>query len=376
MFTPIPQKKQLFSLFIVSVLLCIWHAGFAQFEQYRWFDPAAAPYPVVDGRAWQTALAAPYDRLPARAEKMVRTAVWNLSRNSAGQYIGFKTNAKTVVVRLVVKDRQAMPHMPATGVSGVDLYAKDAGGVWRWAKGSYTFGDTIQYVFANMVLSAPEEEFRLYLPLYNTVAWLRVGTPTEHRFEPLPVSDSRPIVAYGTSIMHGACASRPGLAWTNILGRKLNTRVINLGFSGNGQLEQPMIDLINEVDAKLYILDCIPNLVDRSKFSAAEVEQRMRKAVADLQEKHPGTPILLVEHCCGLEGINMDSAMTTRYRLVSELAASVYQKMRNEGIKNIHHLSAQEIGFDTESTVDGTHPNDIGMMKYAEAYARIINRIF
>lgn len=376
MFTPIPQKKRLFSLFIVPILLCISHAGFAQFEQYRWFDPAAALYPVVDGRAWQTALAAPYDRLPARAEKMVRTAVWNLSRNSAGQYIGFKTNAKTVVVRLVVKDRQAMPHMPATGVSGVDLYAKDAGGVWRWAKGSYTFGDTIQYVFTNMVLSAPEEEFRLYLPLYNTVAWLRVGTPTEHRFEPLPVSDSRPIVAYGTSIMHGACASRPGLAWTNILGRKLNTTVINLGFSGNGQLEQSMVDLINEVDAKLYILDCIPNLVDRSKFSAAEVEQRMRKAVADLQEKHPGTPILLVEHCCGLEGINMDSAMTTRYRLVSELAASVYQKMRNEGIKNIHHLSAQEIGFDTESTVDGTHPNDIGMMKYAEAYARIINRIF
>jgi lysophospholipase L1-like esterase len=372
---PIPQKKRLFSLFIVSILLGFSHAVFAQFDHYRWFDPAAAPYPVLDGRAWQKELAAPYDRLPAKAEKVVRTAVWNLSRNSAGQYIGFKTNATTVVVKLVVKDRQAMPHMPATGVSGVDLYAKDAGGMWRWAKGSYTFGDTIQYVFANMVLSAPEEAFRLYLPLYNTVTWLNIGTPSENSFTVLPVSDSRPIVAYGTSIMHGACASRPGLAWTNILGRKLNSTVINLGFSGNGQLEQPMIDLINEIDAKLYVLDCIPNLADRSKFSAEEVEKRIRKAVADLQEKHPGTPVLLAEHCCGLEGINMDGAMTSRYRMASELAASVYRKMRKEGIKHIYHLGAREIGFDIESTVDGTHPNDIGMMKYAEAYARIIAKI-
>jgi lysophospholipase L1-like esterase len=191
----------------------------------------------------------------------------------------------------------------------------------------------------------------------------------------LPIADEKPIVAYGTSIMNGACASRPGLAWTNILGRKLNAKMINLGFSGNGQLEQPVIDLINGIDAKLYILDCMPNLTLREQFPAAEIERRIRKSVADLQSQHPGVPIVLAEHCSGLEGMNMDSVMTSRYKAASEIAAEVFQKMKKEGIRNIYHLSAVAIGFTTESTVDGTHPNDIGMMQYAEAYEKIIRKI-
>jgi lysophospholipase L1-like esterase len=162
------------------------------------------------------------------------------------------------------------------------------------------------------------------------------------------------------------------LAWTNILGRKLNAKIINLGFSGNGQLDQPVIDLINGIDARLYILDCMPNLTLRDQFPADEIERRIRKSVSDLQGSHPGIHIVLAEHCCGLDGINMDSLMTSRYKAASEIVAEVYMKMKREGIRNIHLLSAKAIGFDVESTVDGTHPNDIGMMKYADAYYKII----
>lgn len=361
------KKIFLFFLLTQSILL---HA-----QQYQWFDPVASPVPVIDGRGWQEGLASAYDRFPAAAEKTVRQAVWNLSRNTAGEYISFKTNSQTVVVKYVVKGNQSMPHMPATGVSGVDLYAKDLKGDWRWAKGGYKFGDTITYRFENMVLSQPLETFRLYLPLYTAVQWMKIGVPQGAAFELLPIAEEKPIVAYGTSIMNGACASRPGMAWTNILGRKLNARLINLGFSGNGQLEQPVIDLINGIDAKMYILDCMPNLTLREQFPAAEIERRIRKSVADLQSNHPGIPIVLAEHCSGLEGMNMDSVMTSRYKWASEVAAAVFQKMKKEGIRHIYHLSAAAIGFTTESTVDGTHPNDIGMMQYAEAYEKIIRKI-
>lgn len=47
-----------------------------------------------------------------------------------------------------------------------------------------------------------------------------------------------PIVLYGTSIAQGACASRPGMAWGNIVSRSLEIPLINLGFSGNGKLEK------------------------------------------------------------------------------------------------------------------------------------------
>lgn len=242
-------------------------------QSFQWFDPIKSDASVIDGRGWHKNLASDYDRFPAAAEKSVRQAVWNLSRNTAGEYIGLKTTSKTIIVQYIVKGNQSMPHMPATGVAGVDLYAKNIHGDWSWAKGSYKFGDTITYRFENMQLSRSVESFRLYLPLYTSVQWMKIGVPDGSFFEFLPISDEKPIVAYGTSIMHGACASRPGLAWTNILGRKLNTKLINLGFSGNGQLEQPVIDLINSIDAKLYILDCMPNLTMRDQFPAEEIER-------------------------------------------------------------------------------------------------------
>lgn len=363
------MKKIYFLLYtlIISIQL------FAQ--SFHWLDPMKNSFQVVDGRGWHTNLASDYDRFPAEAEKSVRQAVWNLSRNSAGEYIGLKTNSKTIVVQYVVKGNQSMPHMPATGVAGVDLYAKNVKGDWRWAKGSYKFGDTITYRFENMVLSQPSEIFRLYLPLYTSVQWMRIGVPDGSLFQFLPISKEKPIVAYGTSIMHGACASRPGLAWTNILGRKLNTKMINLGFSGNGQLEQPIIDFINSIDAKLYILDCMPNLTLREQFPAEEIEKRIRKSISDLQGAHPGVPIVLAEHCSGLDGVNMDSIMTSRYKAASEIAAEVFYKLKKEGIRNIYLLTASAIGFNTESTVDGTHPNDIGMMQYAKAYEKLIKKI-
>lgn len=353
-------------------LLLLVQSAVAQPAGFQWFDPAAAIPTVIDGRGWTEGYASPYDRLPARAEAKVRNVLWGLSRHAAGQFIDFTSNSGTIVVRYSVKGNPSMPQMPATGVSGLDLYAKGADGQWQWTRAAFKFGDTIEYRFENIPASASIAHFRLYLPLYTAVQWMRIGVPQNKSFTALPASEEKPIVAYGTSIMHGAFASRPGLAWTNILGRKLDARIVNLGFSGNGQLETALIDLIDEVDARLYILDCMPNLWDRSKFPPEEIETRMRAAVSALRKRHPHTPIVFAEHCSGIEGVNMDTVMKRRYVAVSRVAADVFRKMKKEGMRNIHHLSAEQIGFDRESTVDGTHPNDIGMMQYADAYYRLI----
>lgn len=342
----------------------------------KWFDPAANSYPVVQGRGWQEGLAGPYDRLPSRAQPLVRTPLWNLSKNAAGLSVRFKTSANGITVRYKVAGPQSMPHMPATGVSGVDLYARDVHGNLRWARGGFSFGDTIVYRFNNVSLSAKEEEFILYLPLYNTVTWMEIGVTATASFQFAPVPKEKPIVVYGTSILQGACASRPGLAWTNILERKVDRPIINLGFSGNGQLEAPLIDLMNEIDARLYVLDCMPNLVDFVKFPPEEIRKRLRYAVNSLQEKHPATPVLLVEHSCGTAGVDQDTALFRRYKASSDFIAAEFAIMQQEGIKNIFLLTDEAIGFDGESTVDGTHPNDIGMMKYAEAYEQVIRKIF
>ncbi|HRP18580.1 MAG TPA: SGNH/GDSL hydrolase N-terminal domain-containing protein [Ginsengibacter sp.] len=115
---------------IFFVVLLISNQLAAQEVRFKYYTPQQDPAFVIEGQAWPEETAGFFDRLPARAEKIVRKPVWNLSRQSAGLQIRFMSDASDIVVRYTVGGGLQMPHMPATGVSGVDLYAKDAAGRW------------------------------------------------------------------------------------------------------------------------------------------------------------------------------------------------------------------------------------------------------
>ena len=81
----------------------------------------------------------------------------------------------------------------------------------------------------------PEErEYLLFLSLYDGVTSLSIGIDSLSQISgpvtELPVR-KKPVVFYGTSILQGGCASRPGMAHTNILERWLNRECINLGLA-------------------------------------------------------------------------------------------------------------------------------------------------
>lgn len=350
-------------------------------KDYTWWNPATNAFPTIEGQAWPGTVKNFYDRLPAKAEQQVRKDVWNLSRHSAGLYIKFNSDAKDIVVRYTAinRDNYAMPHMPATGVSGIDLYAIDHSGKWVWAPGKYSFGDTITYKFSNMEVDKEYRsrnfEFRLFLPLYNGVSWMEIGVPKGNSFQPLPLTKEKPIVFYGTSILQGGCASRPGLAWTSMVERRLDCPVINLGFSGNGRLETEVIDLINEVDAKLYVLDCIPNMVHSGLFSDEVLASRITNSITSIRQKHPDAPILLAAHSLSSHSGIIDSSRNINSEISNAIQTRVYDSLKNSGIQNLYLLTSKDIGFDIDATVDGVHPNDIGMRYYADAYTKIIRSV-
>lgn len=122
--------------------------------QYKWADPLKQDFHTVRGQAWQDELKDSYARLPQRAEDKVRKPLWDLSRQSAGLSVAFRSNASEIKVRYVVKGGLSMPHMPATGVSGIDLYATDNNGQERWCAGNYSMGDTIVYNFRGLSYAA------------------------------------------------------------------------------------------------------------------------------------------------------------------------------------------------------------------------------
>ncbi|MBD2753184.1 SGNH/GDSL hydrolase family protein [Spirosoma validum] len=346
---------------------------------YVWWNPAQADFSVVEGQAWSgKSIQNQYDRLPAKVEKTVRTPVWNLSHNAAGLLIRFRASTNRITVRYAVTGKHDLPHMPATGVSGVDLYAGNSDGDWLWCAGKYTFGDTIQYQFTNLepndTYHQKGREYRLYLPLYNSVKWLEIGVPTGVTLTPLPVRADKPIVIYGTSIAQGACASRPGMAWTAILGRKLDRPVINLGFSGNGRLEKEIVDLLPEIDAKLYVLDCLPNLIATVGIKSDTIRSRIIESVKALRRQRPTVPILLVEHAGYTDG-DINPTRRQLYSDVNVLMGQAFTQLKSEGIQNLYILPKSTINLDNDAMVDGTHPTDLGMQQYADAYERSIRTI-
>lgn len=332
----------------------------------RWYDIRPLG---VEGQGWQDT-AAPYDRLPARAQGKVRDAVWNLSRHSAGLCVRFVTDADTLHARwTLTSERLAMPHMPATGVSGLDLYARDDHGRWRWVAVAQPKETTNQIILVRGMRPG-KREYLLYLPLYNGVASLEVGVPVPATFEDAPdypPERARPLVFYGTSITHGACASRPGMVHTAILGRRYQRPVINLGFSGNGRMEPEVGELLTELDAAVYVIDCCPNL------NGPETAARTRPLVEQLRKARPETPIVLVE----------DRRYTDAWLVTSKAARNdgnhqalrtAYEDLLQAGVKHLYYIEGDSLlGEDGEGAVDSSHPNDLGFLRQAEAFARVLD---
>lgn len=102
-------------------LFLLLQANFLPAQNLKWSKPSEAPFPVIDGTGWPSELKDTLQRLPGRAKSLVRPPVWGLSQQPAGIFLRFFSNATQIKVRYQISGNPAMPHMPATGVSGVDL---------------------------------------------------------------------------------------------------------------------------------------------------------------------------------------------------------------------------------------------------------------
>jgi len=364
---------------IFAVLLFTALLSSAQEKQIQWYDPSKAGSSVVHNQLWDgKVLNSFYDRLPSVAEANTRKEVWSLSRNAAGLKLVFNTNAEEIFVRYTTtksKDNYAMNHFPATGVSGVDLFAENSDGTWAWANGKYQFNDTITYTFSGLTLDKERYKngriFHLYLPLYNSVKWLEIGVRIGDTIEFIPVStEEKPIVVYGTSIAQGGCASRPGMAWTNILNRTLKTPIVNLGFSGNGRLEKEVVDLFVQEEAQGFILDCLPNLGGEVQ----NVKSKIIYAVNTIRKKQPSVPIILVDQPHYMVG-KLNSAGIAHTLNINKVSYEAYEELKSKGVKQLYYLKHADIGLDMNDSVDGSHPTDMGMLKYAKAYEKLIKAI-
>ena len=399
------MKGNIRILFSIALALLVLETAAEERKELRMreFDPIDVGA-EVHGSGWES-LAGRFVRLEDSAEGLVRKPVWDLSRNSAGLSLVFRSNTRRLELSFDVFGWKGMNHMPATGVSGVDLFAYKPDGEELWCAAKFmpqfkeeyievpaqtttaqtataqTSSDPssaqartvrvtrVAYSFEQIDYEegCKEYEWHLYLPLYNTVENFRMAVEEGCRLEWVPRDERQPIVVYGTSIAQGACATRPGMAWTNLVERELRYPVVNLGFSGNGKLEAELFALLDQIDAGVYIIDCLPNIKVTDNF-----EEKLEAGIKLLREHH-SCPILVVDHSGHTnERTNLSRCFPDE---LNRRQAALVKRLRKEGIKQLYYLTRNEIAWDKDSMVEGIHPNDRGMMQQAEAVCGKLRQI-
>lgn len=350
--------------------------------QTVWHDPMQEPQCVLNGRGWnQENGKANYCRLPDRLEQAVPPAVWRLSRHTPGVSLRFQTNAKRLWVRyLTYFPGKSSPNVVSLCHSGVDLYATDVNGHTSWVPNAMQYNmslnksDTVQFYFDTHELPDFRGQgitYELYLPTYNGVKWLAVGTDAAASFQFVEGSRERPIVVYGTSIAHGASASRPGLIWSTRLKRRYECPVVNLGFSGNGKMEHALFDALAEIDARAYLIDCVPNCAG---LTPQEFEERLRYGIRKLRSASQA-PIVLMEGQYLVHPSSLVHAASYHRQLQKDtVQRRVVDEFMRQGTKGLYYITRADLGLTGDDLIEGTHPNDVGMMKYEQAYARVLDQ--
>ena len=377
---------------LIAVVACAAGIAFAQENAIEKFDPAMAlkaavvdtngvkwidgKYLPLEGKAFPNTTAF-YDRLPSNVTEKVNAGVRGMRNHSSGMQFRFRTDSKNLAFKWVpVSDSLAMDHMPSTGKSGIDVYRQLADGRWVYVK----TGRIRNPAGGDLSIPwTPGTPCLVNLPLYNGIKSFTLGIDKNAKVEALGPRKSgidKPVVFYGTSITHGGCASRPGLAFPSIVGRDLDVPIVNLGFSGSGRMEFEMSEHLAAIDASCYVLDCLWNM-GRVRGGKCDEDLKGAKPGADmivrvryepftrnLRAKRPGVPIVMAEQCdVYCKGPNAKDVFIKK----------LYEKLVAEGWKNLVYLPKDGMySGDLEGTVDGCHPNDIGMQSMANAFGEAV----
>ena len=301
----------------------------------------------------------PYDRLPASYKELVREPVWNLSKSSAGLSIRFLTNTSNLKVKWEIMNDLSMDHMPDTGIKGVDLYFKN-GEKWQYINTGRPQGFFNEFTLVEN-MSEVMREFKIFLPLYDGVKNIEIGIDSKSSIKKPTKNSKKPIIFYGTSITQGGCASRPGMAHTNIISRQLDIDVYNFGFSGNCRMEQPIAELISTVKPALYVIECMPNMIKPELIT-----ERTIPLVETIRKNNPDTPIIFVDLFKSPITL-LNTKIKSENESMDNALEAEFEKMIESDVKNIFFIETPKLNESNhEGTVDAIHFTDLGFQRYAD----------
>lgn len=289
---------------------------------------------------------------------------------STGLFVHFRTDSPIIRARWTTTRKNAGVNMSAIGQKGLDLYIMREG-KWVFAGvGTPCMSGDFSRHESTIVsdMAAGMKECLLYLPIYDRTFSLEIGVADGSAVEALPNPFWKKVICVGSSITHGAAASRAGMTWPAQLSRRTGWYCPNMGFSGKSKLDRSYAEFLATVDAEAFIFDAFSNP------DASMIYERFDTFVDIIRAAHPDTPLIF---------LNTERRETRNFSRTKEASESAKQAAAREVVrrrmrtdKNIRFIDCTGfLGSDSIATADGTHPTDLGFSRMLEAIEKPLCRI-
>ncbi|MBO7375931.1 MAG: hypothetical protein ILO42_08485 [Clostridia bacterium] len=305
-------------------------------------------------------------RMPADTARAASEKVYRLSRETAGGRVRFTTDSKYLLLKAVEPSVGRNSHITLASSAGFDVYADTDSGS-RFI-GTFMPPYKMDHGYEQIVRFPDRKtrSFTVNFPVHSTVSELYFGIePGAFLGHGRPYRDIAPIVVYGSSIVHGTAATRPGLVYTNILSRRLGADVVNLGFSGNAKAEPAMMEYVAGLEMSVFVYDYDHNAPNPDYLRATHLA-----GYRTVREKNPDLPIILVSK----------PNIYTRPQdglVRRDIISDTFRAARAEGDRRIWFVDGESFfhgRLEDECTVEGVHPNDLGFVLMADGIEAVIRR--
>lgn len=338
-----------FFISITTLLFCLNMAG--QKVDFKYVD---AQQLNIIGKVLPTT--EPYTRIDTSKYKFNDRGIDRYACYSTGVAVLFKTDSRHIRAKWQTSPANAGDNMTAILQKGLDLYIKKDG-KWVFAGvGRPSMRKAPYSEHESLIVGYMEEgikECLLYLPTFDRVNVLEIGVEESAMIETLDNPFAHKIIIKGSSVTHGASASRPGMTYPARFGRENGFYVCNLGFSGRSKLQKEYAYLLADAETDAFIFDAFSNP------SGEVIRKNFNEFVDIIRAKHPDTPMIFMQtERRESRNFNMRSE---EFESVKQTAAEEVVRERMKTDKHMYFIDSDGfLGDDHDGTVDGSHPTDKG----------------
>ncbi len=334
-----------------------WHdVRKAPFSLHGFYNPETEPF---------------FRRLPPDVAAKTSNAVDRLSRESAGGRVRFSTDSPYIAIRASFSVVGRDSHLTFISTAGFDLYIdSEFGG--RYVR-EFRMPRDMERSYEQIIPldCGRMRSFTINFPVHSVVESLEVGlAPDAVLKEATPYRNIAPIIIYGSSIVHGSAATRPGCIYPAILSRALNMDFLNVGFSGNAKGEPVLAEYLADLPMSIFVCD-----YDYNAPTVEHLEQTHHRFYEIIREKNPDVPYIMITRPNYYTSLRNSEDVANRRDVVMRS----YLKAREKGDKNVYFIDGASFmtsPHQYDTVVDGIHPSDAGFMRMADGIGTVIRHIF